>query len=372
MNKPAYYGILPAEVRYNENLIPNAKILYSEITALCNKEGYCWASNDYFADLYKVSKNAVSTWINSLMNEGFIKIELKKIHTGTKRKVYLAPAQQKLVSPAQQKLGYNNKDSNILSKDSKDFASPKVFKNPFIKKCIEDWNKLEYTQNIQITKKTKLIQKLEKYINQLLKGTFTNNKGNKTFDIDWFKQNNISLPFNAINKSQILQTIMRVSLYNKEGYFRDQQNYPKDLATLMYNPRTGKSWFLLAYYKKPKPFNTIQNPNEKVSHLIINYFDGKKIKIIKSSCIQSLYRGIKSINEFVENIPKESLKVSKIKREVGKPIKIIKEYIHWLEHQLWIKEINVNMFNAKSKVWKMFISSKEEEYQGYKLWDKIW
>ena len=58
-NKKNYYAIIPADVRYNKNLTPNAKLLYGELTALSNKEGYCWASNSYFAELYKVSNASV-------------------------------------------------------------------------------------------------------------------------------------------------------------------------------------------------------------------------------------------------------------------------------------------------------------------------
>ena len=55
-SKPNYYSIIPAEIRYDPDLPPNAKLLYSEITSLCNKEGYCYASNKYFSKLYKVNK----------------------------------------------------------------------------------------------------------------------------------------------------------------------------------------------------------------------------------------------------------------------------------------------------------------------------
>tara|TARA_R110000803_G_scaffold10007_6_gene31105 strand:+ start:1899 stop:2543 length:645 start_codon:yes stop_codon:yes gene_type:complete len=68
----SYYAIIPANVRYNENLPPNAKLLYGEITALCNQKGYCWSSNKYFADLYNVSKQTISVWISKLRKEGFI------------------------------------------------------------------------------------------------------------------------------------------------------------------------------------------------------------------------------------------------------------------------------------------------------------
>ena len=68
----SYYAVIPATVRYDSKLPPNAKLLYGEITALCNKEGYCWASNNYFAKLYNVSTRSISAWINALCQRGYI------------------------------------------------------------------------------------------------------------------------------------------------------------------------------------------------------------------------------------------------------------------------------------------------------------
>ena len=67
-----YYAIIPANVRYDKDLAPNAKLLYGEITALCNEKGYCWASNQYFAELYGVSVLSVKRWVNSLVNKGYV------------------------------------------------------------------------------------------------------------------------------------------------------------------------------------------------------------------------------------------------------------------------------------------------------------
>ena len=72
--QPTYYSILPASVRYNKNLKPNEKILYSEITALTNKDGICYATNEYFANLYGVTKTIIGQWLKSLEFEGLIKI----------------------------------------------------------------------------------------------------------------------------------------------------------------------------------------------------------------------------------------------------------------------------------------------------------
>ena len=71
-NKKSYYAIIPANVRYDTDLTANAKLLYGEITALCNEKGYCWATNDYFANLYNVSKKSISTWISQLINKNYI------------------------------------------------------------------------------------------------------------------------------------------------------------------------------------------------------------------------------------------------------------------------------------------------------------
>ena len=75
--KPSYYAIIPANVRYS-NLKPHAKLLYGEITALASKEGYCFASNRYFADLYDVTKNTISSWVTDLNKEGFVTVQIIK------------------------------------------------------------------------------------------------------------------------------------------------------------------------------------------------------------------------------------------------------------------------------------------------------
>ena len=71
----AYYAVIPANVRYDKRLKANEKLLYGEITALTNERGYCWAANKYFSDLYGVTPQAVSKWINGLKNCGYISIE---------------------------------------------------------------------------------------------------------------------------------------------------------------------------------------------------------------------------------------------------------------------------------------------------------
>ena len=72
----SYYAIIPAKIRYDKELMANAKLLYGEITALCNDKGICWARNEYFADLYDVSNETISRWISQLNKKKYIKVKM--------------------------------------------------------------------------------------------------------------------------------------------------------------------------------------------------------------------------------------------------------------------------------------------------------
>ena len=111
MQKPNYYAIIPAEVRYSKKLTPNAKLLYAEITALSNKDNVCWASNKYFSNLYNVSTVTISRWISSLVKNNFIIRKIIYIK-GTKEidKRYLQLCSE----------GINNIDKTPINKIVKD------------------------------------------------------------------------------------------------------------------------------------------------------------------------------------------------------------------------------------------------------------
>lgn len=55
-----YYTILPAEIRPEKILLPYEILLFSDILALSNTKGYCYATNSYFAKIYGVSVVSVS------------------------------------------------------------------------------------------------------------------------------------------------------------------------------------------------------------------------------------------------------------------------------------------------------------------------
>lgn len=113
----SYYAIIPANVRYDKDLTPNAKLLYGEITALCNEKGYCWATNEYFAKLYNTSKTSISKWIGQLIKKKYIYSQL--IYKGGTKEIlnrYLRivndPIEEKLNTPIEEKLKENNTSFN--------------------------------------------------------------------------------------------------------------------------------------------------------------------------------------------------------------------------------------------------------------------
>lgn len=106
-NKSNYYAIIPAVVRYSKELKANEKLLYGEITSLANKNGYCYAQNRYFANLFNVSIETVSRWLSHLQQLGFLQIVIKRNENKevVARYIYIvdAPYCQKNQYPSTQK-----------------------------------------------------------------------------------------------------------------------------------------------------------------------------------------------------------------------------------------------------------------------------
>lgn len=75
--KPSYYAVLPAQVRYDNDLNDKAKLLYAEISSLANKYGTCWSSDKYFADLYNVSERTIRRLLKGLKDKQYIDINFQ-------------------------------------------------------------------------------------------------------------------------------------------------------------------------------------------------------------------------------------------------------------------------------------------------------
>ena len=73
-----YYAVIPATVLFNERLKPNEKLLYALITALSNKEGYCYATNKYLGEKLGVDPVTVSRWITDLRRNNYVFVDIMR------------------------------------------------------------------------------------------------------------------------------------------------------------------------------------------------------------------------------------------------------------------------------------------------------
>lgn len=69
--KPNYYAIIPADVRYCKRISANAKLLFAELTTLADKDGKVFVTNDALAETFSVSRASVTRWLTELTNENF-------------------------------------------------------------------------------------------------------------------------------------------------------------------------------------------------------------------------------------------------------------------------------------------------------------
>jgi len=166
MDKPNYYAIIPAEVRYS-SLKPNAKLLYGEITALSGKLGYCYATNNYFAELYGVSKNTVSRWLSELNKLGFINIEVERNENKQviKRKVGIIKKDNSpiyKISKENNTSINNTRNINITKEkfisEVMTFDYPKDMLEDFINYWTEGKNKMRYQKQSTFEIKLRLLR----------------------------------------------------------------------------------------------------------------------------------------------------------------------------------------------------------------------
>ncbi len=82
--KPPSYMKIPMYIAHDDTINPAARLMYGDIYLLTHKEGFCWANNRYFAEMYNLSKATVTRCISELQKRGYIEIEIDKAK-GNKR-----------------------------------------------------------------------------------------------------------------------------------------------------------------------------------------------------------------------------------------------------------------------------------------------
>lgn len=214
MDRPNLISWVPASVRYDNRLKPNAKLLFSEITALTSKEGYCWAENAYFAELYDVSLETVSRWISQLRECGYIEVEI--LHNeGNKRRITL----DEIVMTSRQK------NQDLLTKKSRplDKKSKPIYEN----------NTINSTKNIYSETAYEFLEKnhpsaLEVTLMKI-KSSIPDFEDFKTYWNSRVKKDDLEFKVNVLTGSMELIAATWIKNLKKEGMA--SQNVPADAST---------------------------------------------------------------------------------------------------------------------------------------------
>ena len=146
--KPSYWAVLPATVRYDEKIPASAKLIYAEISALTEKRGFCYASNEYLMQLFGVSERTLQRHLKALEGRGYIQILDGEGGVG-RRKIFAGinplgnPDKNDGVTPSKMSPNPDKIVTHISKRNSKSRKPPKAPKGAgadFVPKKEPDWN----------------------------------------------------------------------------------------------------------------------------------------------------------------------------------------------------------------------------------------
>lgn len=120
--------ILPTSILGDNNITPLERLLLISILSLCKQKGYCWATNEYFAELFNVRKQTISKSISSLSKNNYIELKFDNSEkNNSKRIIKISEALTKIISGIKENMNtsvnknlnqynkYNNKKKNIIN-----------------------------------------------------------------------------------------------------------------------------------------------------------------------------------------------------------------------------------------------------------------
>jgi|TARA_Y100000310_G_scaffold218179_1_gene219358 hypothetical protein len=360
---------IPSDLYLRNDLNWTEKLLLIEINSLDVGRKGCYASNEHLGKFLGKNPDTISKSITKLKRMGFIEVisfdgRIRRLRLG--KKSY--SGSEKNPSPHRKKILHSNNSKDITrKKDTKVSNTPSgdgvkktgvpMYKKTFGNRCVQLWNKFSFTRTHE---SPFIITRIDDYMKQLTEGTFCLDKN---IDIKYFKKNNISTNGRKYTKTELLQGIKNVVLFFKEGY---PKVHTKDLAHLIYNPRTGTSIYLSVIDSPPRPLKDttkVKDSNPNLSKLFsfpdLDLYPTDKMKLIN---------GVETLINYQGKI---HLRMPKMERLFGTPYLLCKTYKEWLNSQNWVDEIKVGMIRADGKMFKRFIKEMEDECFGYKLVTKI-
>lgn len=143
MSSRGNFIILPEQACFDSRLPPMSRLLYGLIVSLSMKEGFCWASNRFFAERFHVKPETISRAIKALSEAGYIRLEFTG-NGNENRRIYtldnfVIPLDEKINDPCEksqctldEKVKHIIQEEKINIFDTQPAAAPqkKNFKPP--------------------------------------------------------------------------------------------------------------------------------------------------------------------------------------------------------------------------------------------------
>ena len=133
--------VIPTSLLGDNRLTFLERLLLINILSLCKKKSYCWAINEYFKNLFSVSKQTISKSISSLSKYGYIVLEYdKKEKNNSKRVIRLSEVLKNQI------LGIKNNLNTSIQENFKQYNKNNIKRNnigPIISKDVDGvelWN----------------------------------------------------------------------------------------------------------------------------------------------------------------------------------------------------------------------------------------
>ncbi len=365
-----------------------AKLLYGDITFFTQWGSVkCFVSNETLCQLIGKKQSAITSAIKELKNEGFIEttfdgrkryiqlvheIDLQKqggLREYLKEHLFTNQPSGKSLDTLAENHYHNNIDKNIV-KVSKDTSS--VFKKngdsnskdssesiPKKNALIDFWNSLNGAKHRDTS--TKTYRRATILLNQLRNGTFL---ARNQIDKGFLDKNKIKFPADKNwDRAELRQGMRRLSNLLTGGYWpQDKSRLPKDLPSLLYNPQTGTSLFLMVMANEPKLINA--NANEKaLGALPSRMAEAFDAMFELGSQRGQFVKGLQSILKFHQRMITLPDEYHNIRYWFREPHKLCEDYARWLAEQDWLDTIQVSAISAESKLWDKYITEQEKSLQ---------
>ena len=237
-----YYAVIPATVLFNERLKPNEKLLYALITALSNKEGYCYASNKYLGEKLGVDPVTVSRWITDLRRNKYVFIDIMR---NEKKEIicrrifpndvpYRLNNQYPYILKNQEGIDEKVKDNNIIDNNINNKKIDRLF-NYIIdkdkeKEIPEEFINVEYNEIIVALKRYEMFYSKESM--QYISSENLDRIKDITYIIALMVKNRLFYLSNKVSRDKLIQ--MYNDCKNRENQYKGTDNQIENFINYYY------------------------------------------------------------------------------------------------------------------------------------------